>query len=207
MTPWQRLPDENMRWYARFEAYRLAGPNRSILSTYNAELAREGKEKRGNLPSSWSTAANKFNWAARAEAWDIQEQSRITAEREAYLRSLSSEFDAKYRYLYEEAVKAWLKSLEDSVIETQEAIEGSDGNGQRLKVSTRREGQSGNPALLAQAGAMIKAIREMFGVDASTKTINYNYDLSNATDDQLRRIAAGDDPAEVLQQNPVTGES
>ena len=42
------------------------------------------------------------------------------------------------------------------------------GKGQRLKAFTKKEGQAGNPALLAQAQAALKAIREMFGVDVKT---------------------------------------
>ena len=88
---------------------------------------------------------------------------------------LADEFEGRYRLIYREAYLAWLRSKEDAVIETQEAIEGAAGiggdalNKGRLKVQTRREGQSGNPALLAQAMAALKAIREMFGVDAAGK--------------------------------------
>jgi hypothetical protein len=117
----------------------------------------------------------------------------------------------KYEYIHREAVSAWFKSLEDAETTIQEMIEnggelGSDAlNKGRLKASTRKEGQSGNPALLAQAQAALKAIREMFGVDAATKISNFNYDLSKATDEQLQRIAAGEEPAAVLQQNPTSG--
>ena len=88
---------------------------------------------------------------------------------------LADEFEGRYRLIYREAYLAWLRSKEDAETTTQEAIEGADGiggdklNKGRLKVSTRREGQSGNPALLAQAMAALKAIREMFGVDAAGK--------------------------------------
>jgi len=89
---------------------------------------------------------------------------------------LVDEFEAKYRLIYREAYLAWLRSKEDAETITQESIDGGepvklDSKGkplpvaQRIKVSTRREGQSGNPALLAQAQAALKAIREMFGVD------------------------------------------
>jgi len=90
-----------------------------------------------------------------------------------------AELKQMYSLIWREAYAAWLRSKEDAVTETQEAVEGeavkldAEGNPipgkQRLKVSTRREGQSGNPALLAQAQAALKAIREMFGVDAAQK--------------------------------------
>lgn len=84
--------------------------------------------------------------------------------------SIPDEFEARYRYIYREALTAWQHSKEDAETTIQEMIDGGDsGNGsQRLKASTRKEGQSGNPALLAQAQAALKAIREMFGIDAAT---------------------------------------
>lgn len=89
---------------------------------------------------------------------------------------LVDEFEGKYRYVYREAITAWHRSKEDAVtevsemVETPEVVTDAKGNKQqvmeqRLKASTRKEGQSGNPALLAQAQAALKAIREMFGVD------------------------------------------
>src|SRR3990172_1072214 len=82
---------------------------------------------------------------------------------------LVDEFEGKYRYIHHEAITAWHRSKEDAEITTQEMIDAGEGGGigQRLKASTRKEGQSGNPALLAQAQAALKAIREMFGVDAA----------------------------------------
>lgn len=77
----------------------------------------------------------------------------------------------QYRYLYQQALSAWELSLEDAETTIQEAIDSGEGGngGQRLKVSTKTEGQSGNPALLAQAQAALKALREILGVDAATK--------------------------------------
>src|SRR3990172_13296002 len=105
---------------------------------------------------------------------------------------LAEEFEAKYRLIYREAYLAWLRSKEDAETTTQEAIEGDAASGkQRLKVSTRREGQSGNPALLAQAQAALKAIREMFGVDAAQKLeLGGSIDLS--FESSLKKAYNGD---------------
>lgn len=89
---------------------------------------------------------------------------------------LVDEFEGKYRLIYREALAAWKRSLEDAETTIQEMIDNNGGelggealNKGRLKASTRKEGQSGNPALLAQAQGALKAIREMFGVDAAEK--------------------------------------
>jgi len=124
----------------------------------------------------------------------------LLAEWRKQRNGLVDEFEGKYRFIYREAIAAWKRSLEDAETTTQEMIDGGEGQGtgQRLKASTRKEGQSGNPALLAQAQGAMKAIREMFGTDAAQKQYNYNFDLTNATDEQLQRIVAGEDPAKVL---------
>lgn len=103
------------------------------------------------------------------------------SETDTDIRQRQKELEQKYLWIYREAVMAWHKSLEDAETTVQELVDSGEpakldkeGNlippGQRLKASTRKEGQSGNPALLAQAQAALKAIREMFGVDAATKT-------------------------------------
>jgi predicted transcriptional regulator len=90
---------------------------------------------------------------------------------------LVDEFEAKYRHIYREALAAWEESKKPAETETSEMVEVPEvtkderGNAvitmaQRLKASTRKEGQSGNPALLAQAQAALKSLREMFGTDA-----------------------------------------
>lgn len=92
------------------------------------------------------------------------------------IETVKAQLRARYETIYGEAFGAWLRSLEDAETTIQELIDNNGGelggdalNKGRLKASTRKEGQSGNPALLAQAQGALKAIREMFGVDAATK--------------------------------------
>lgn len=81
MSEWDRQEGEPTKWYNRFERYRLMGSNRSVLATYHGESAKSGNgRQKGLTPGSWSTNADKWNWKARAEAWDMQEaQSRAAA--------------------------------------------------------------------------------------------------------------------------------
>lgn len=91
-----------------------------------------------------------------------------------------NELIKQYRYVYQQALAAWELSLEDSETTIQEMIEAGEGGngGQRLKASTRTEGQSGNPALLAQAQAALKALRDMLGLDEATK-VEHSGQVSN----------------------------
>lgn len=96
------------------------------------------------------------------------------------IKQYQAELKEKYLLVWRESLAAWQRSKEDAETTIQELIDSGepvkldkDGKplsvAQRLKASTRKEGQSGNPALLAQAQAALKAIREMFGVDAAAK--------------------------------------
>jgi hypothetical protein len=129
-------------------------------------------------------------------------QERTPEDLKAYLM-------AEYEYLLGEARQGWTRSQEDAVTETSEMIEvpevGKDKEGkpiqvtsQRLKASTKRIGQAGDSSFLAEIRQTTKSIREMFGVDAATKQQNLNIDLSQLSDAQLQRIAAGEDPLYVI---------
>ena len=64
----------------------------------------------------------------------------------------------QYRLIYQQAYQAWQLSMEDA---TEETV-GPDG-----EVTSKRKGQSGNPALLKQAQDAMRAIREIVGLDAA----------------------------------------
>jgi hypothetical protein len=77
---WDRREGEPTKWYTRFEAYRLMGSNRSLLGTVNSEPGKEGQKRTSqNIPNSWRTAAEKWEWKVRAEAWDMREARREAA--------------------------------------------------------------------------------------------------------------------------------
>jgi len=94
---WERLPAEPSRWFARFEHYRLLGPDRSLDGAYRAWRAEQPSGAKGTRSQGanrhWYDAARRWRWLDRAEAWD-------EAEREA-VRQLESvrRFDARQRRL------------------------------------------------------------------------------------------------------------
>jgi IS30 family transposase len=77
--------------------------------------------------------------------------------------NLKEEFATKYEHIYQEAMAAWARSI--------------------------RNGSSGKPALLAQAQNSLKAIREMFGVDAPLEN-NVNLRVDDTVNKALERIYA-----------------
>ncbi len=69
-APWDQQEGEPNRWYQRFNAFRLAGPGRTILSVANAEKAIRGQKESKYPPGSWRKATEKWQWRVRANAWD-----------------------------------------------------------------------------------------------------------------------------------------
>lgn len=82
---WEQAPGEPNRWYRRFEIYRRLGTNRSLLAAYSQGRAK----KATTVGGAWRAAAQKWDWAKRAAAWDGELSQREEAEwetRRAQLR-------------------------------------------------------------------------------------------------------------------------
>lgn len=88
MTDWSRREGEPTKWFRRFERYRLMGSNRSLLGAYKSEPIRKSQNGRPRkeplrAPPSWTPIADKWEWKARAEAWDMLEAEKEAAAAEA----------------------------------------------------------------------------------------------------------------------------
>lgn len=77
---WEQQPGESRLWYTRFRAW-LADPRRSLLGVYRAEWEAQVRKKAGNgakerdfratsIPGSWQKAVGRWQWRARAAAYD-----------------------------------------------------------------------------------------------------------------------------------------
>lgn len=73
---WEKLPDEPSLWYARFENYRLLGPERTIEAAWRQE-ARAGQSKAKRVPADWYDRSATWRWKERAEAWDALEREKV----------------------------------------------------------------------------------------------------------------------------------
>ncbi len=87
MNAWERQTDsdgnpEPMLWYARFEQYRLMGPGRSLLECVNRWRDEKGRNRTTNVPGAWNLAYERWQWKARAEAWDTEILAKQAAEEE-----------------------------------------------------------------------------------------------------------------------------
>jgi hypothetical protein len=75
---WERQPGEPGKWFARFETYRLLGPNRTIDKAYHASGGQP--ERRAN--GAWRENARRWNWQVRAEVWDEHARGQVRAREE-----------------------------------------------------------------------------------------------------------------------------
>ncbi len=92
MSDWDRQPGEPNRWFDRFTAWRLLGPMRSYAAVVRpAVYARAdalGEARPRQIERNWSSAAARWRWRERAEAWDEQQRQMAEAAVEEARRLL-----------------------------------------------------------------------------------------------------------------------
>ena len=108
--PWEEQPGEPNRWYARFERFRLAGPNRSLLGAVNTARQEGGKRSTRSVPQAWAKAARQWRWRERAEAWDAHERGQARAAHARQIEEMNHRHVQEARGLQSAAVGR-LKSL------------------------------------------------------------------------------------------------
>jgi hypothetical protein len=109
---WARQEGEPLNWYARFEAYRLAGPQRSLIGTYQAERVNAGKSSAQKLPGSWAEAAEKWHWRQRCETWDMHQLERQREAAELAYEQALAQHQARAREFAERAHTVSTRMLE-----------------------------------------------------------------------------------------------
>lgn len=83
--PWDRLPDEPIQWYRRFERYYLLhGLIRSVRRAYVYFLKEtdpvkyeEVQQRASPTLNTWNAAAIKWKWESRADAWDAERNDEL----------------------------------------------------------------------------------------------------------------------------------
>lgn len=89
---WDRENGEPLRWFARFDAYRLLGSSRSIEAAFRQVRVTDGLH--GERPGAiWYEMARRWRWAERAEAWDAHMRAELMAHEQ------ERRFDAREKRL------------------------------------------------------------------------------------------------------------
>lgn len=98
--PWDQMEGEKSAEYHNFLLFRdMAAQDRSFLGAYKIALERSVKKREkaclpGKIPSSWSDAADKWQWRKRADAYDAHLLGEQEAK-EARMRQLEEEEEAR----------------------------------------------------------------------------------------------------------------
>jgi hypothetical protein len=123
-----------------------------------------------------------------------------------WLRSALLDFDeakarevAKVDRLEREYWAAWERSCEDAETTKQRGAPGEEpGKIKTASVERTVKGQAGDPRFLQGVQWCIDRRCKILGVDAAQRASMLNIDVSKLTDEQLERIADGEEPMHVL---------
>jgi hypothetical protein len=107
---WDRLQGEPSLWFGRFDLYRMQGPTRTLRGTYVAEAKASNRKPGVSLPHSWHSAAVRWKWKARAEAFDAQQRQDVRAEHAQAVREMNQRHIDQAQRLQEAALER-LKKL------------------------------------------------------------------------------------------------
>jgi hypothetical protein len=83
-------------------------------------------------------------------------------------------------------------------MEFKDLLTGEITERKRVKTIKKSEGQSGNPSFLEGVLKCINKRCEILGIDSPNKNINFNFDLSKLSIEQLDRLSAGENIVSVL---------
>jgi hypothetical protein len=119
--PWERRPGEPNRWFARFECYRLAGPNRSLLGTVKAERAQRAAKSSTSVPQAWAKNAKQWQWRQRAEAWDEHARGQTRALQAQEIEEMNRRHVQEAMALQSKALQR-LKALELNHFSAQDVL-------------------------------------------------------------------------------------
>lgn len=109
--------NEPIKWYARFDRFRLMKPwERSVNAVFEEEETEKNREKPRKKPTgNWYEIAEEWKWDERAEAWDKEQR----AERDRLIALEEEEvLNSKYA-LKHNRIKALNKLVEQLVEEAE----------------------------------------------------------------------------------------
>jgi hypothetical protein len=105
--PWERQEHEPARWFMRFRRYLAGGHKRSVNAVFEAERQEKAGKSSNKAGETWYGAAKRYEWEARASAYDEHVQGQ-KAEAMRKLAASSPFISRPYRLMQ-------LNSLADSV--------------------------------------------------------------------------------------------
>ena len=208
MRCFERQPGETSRDFEAYKLYRDLGAGRSIDLAYRISTGHQEGPKRA--PGCWKQWAREHDWVGRVQA--MQDHHEIIRREAIELHELNRAADQARRV---EALRELnLANEERAATLAAKFLNRAEKLLDELPLvreTTVREGEDGKPAIYKiepatkNAVADAERLHKIATRSAPPKVDVREWDLSTATDEQLDRIIAGEDPAKVLgdghQQN------
>jgi len=191
---WTRRPEETTKAYDAFCVYRDLGSGRSLNGAYCKEKGRQKGVKRAS--GHWNRWYRQNNWKSRAEAYDHHlDDIKRQAEAQKWKKRGRDLVDAQYE-TYEAMLAKGQQMLQFPL--ARQTVEQRDEQGHPTHVTVEPARWNMNSAV-----HLIKAAFELGRLASGLPTKNersttLNIDVTKLTDEQLDRIAHGEDPAIVL---------
>ena len=185
---WERQVGEPIRWFARFEKYRLLGPTRTPTIVYNGEREADGRSiiPWRHAPASWYTNSRKWCWDERAEAWDI---SLIEENNREWLRRRE-----EWRQQEWDLAEAMHKKVLDMMVfPVTRVTREQDG---RVTVI---EPADWKIADISKMATVISKLARLATGMATDRTEAIEFDPNQFTDEELEEIEATGDVKAVLE--------
>ena len=183
--PWDKLPSESTRWYSRFIKFRDLGSDRTIYKAY-CFITKSQKKPGYGAPGAWKEAAEKFNWNERAQAWDLAQIRKLEEDlQERQQKEIEAEMeDARI-----------IRDKGRAILEKLPLLLDKDGDGRILFPASATEYNAAR-AMISEAA---KLSRMALNMPLETLRLdNLNIDLTNLSDDQIERLAKGENAISVL---------
>ena len=190
MKEWERRRGESAQAYKAFCSYRDLGLERTIKAAYHKAIKRPTQQTSGT----WKAWAARHKWDARARAYDahieaieLQAREREIAKRAVELERRKKQAQDDAWAMFEE-VKAKLQQMLKFPV-----ITVTDADGKKTVNPAKWDYNS----IARIMEAMTKLAKLGSGADSGLLTL-LNIDWASLTEDQLERIAGGEDPARVI---------
>jgi len=128
-APWDRLPEESSKAYAAFSIFRDLGPRRSLDEASRAyhgpspqvthSSAARGRRGASGQIRTW---AQRWNWTARARAWD-QELERVKTSKQLAAIDEMAERHAKEALMLQNKAVERLRQLRPEELKPRETLD------------------------------------------------------------------------------------
>jgi len=191
-SPWLKRPDESDAAFAAFTGFRDLGPGRSLDEAWRQQGpsgAPKGTKRPHRAPGSWKRWKRDHDWDSRAQAYDHRNETTLDA---GLIGALGARGEALADRLAKVREEDWAMG--------QQLIAAAKTMLERLKTVMTDEKFVPSPldiVRVAELGSKLQRLAADMPTENTQQKVEH-VSLDELTPEQLRRIAAGHVPDELL---------